>query len=196
MGAKPTGLSAEELENLDWSEILRRLTAFALKRLRSRGSLADAEDLAQEAVTRFLDPKYAGWDRDREPDLLRHLGSILNGVLNNRVRLKSFAAEEPNDEIIVNATDCDEPLPEARVAATEDLNRSISLISARISGDKLVEDILLLSIDGINDASAQSAHLRVSISEIYNARRRLAAHRDAVRRQVSTEAPYVGKRTN
>src|SRR5688572_17081193 len=81
-----TKLSSTFMGSCDWREVARRLTLFAFRRLGSGAQRSDAEELAQEALRRFLDPNYAGWDVAVEPDLLRHLGSIVNGLISNRVK--------------------------------------------------------------------------------------------------------------
>ena len=76
-------------QKLDWADIFGRLVLFAFRRRQLRGvpgSLADAEDLAAEAIRRLFDLNYAPWDPAREPDLLRHLGSTVNGLLSNEMR--------------------------------------------------------------------------------------------------------------
>jgi hypothetical protein len=45
------------------------------------GSLADAKDLADEAMRRLFNSNYAPGDPAREPDILPHLGSTVNGLL-------------------------------------------------------------------------------------------------------------------
>jgi len=57
------------------------------------GSLADAEDIAAEAVRRLLDSDYAGWDPNLEPDILRHLGSTVNGLISNESRAARLRVE-------------------------------------------------------------------------------------------------------
>ena len=55
------------LDGIDWGELFERLCAYGMGKMRLNP--ADAEQVAQEALRRFLDPEYAGWDRQKEPDL-------------------------------------------------------------------------------------------------------------------------------
>jgi hypothetical protein len=180
-----------DLESIDWPDVIRRLTVFAMKRLGSRGSLADAEDLAGQAIRQFLDPDYASWNPEEEPDLLRHLGSILNGVLNNSLRRKALGVERPLDTPEASRVAVEDPSAQRRVIAREQAGRAIRLLSERIVGDDLVESVFLLELDGIDIPSEQAIELDRPVAEIYKARRRLGAHREAVRRQLETESSNV-----
>lgn len=185
-----------DLESIDWPEVIRRLTVFAMKRLGSRGSLADAEDLAAQAIRQFLDPDYASWNAEEEPDLLRHLGSILNGVLNNWLRRKALEVERPLDAPEANRLGSDDPSAQRRIIAREEAARAIRLLSERIVGNELVENVFILELDGIEGASEQAKQLDRPVGEIYKARRLLGTHREAVRRQLETESSNVKKVIN
>ncbi len=127
-----------DLDSIDWPNVFARLTLFAMKRLGSRGSLADAEDLAGEAIGRFIDPEYAAWKPEVEPDLLKHLGSILNGILNNRLRSKALEVERPLDTPGASRLASEEPSAERRMVADQDADRALRLLSERMVGDNLV----------------------------------------------------------
>jgi len=187
-GKGPTPI---DLEKVDWPDVIKRLTVFAMKRLGSRGSLADAEDLAGQAIRQFIDPEYASWDREKEPDLLTHLGSILNGVLNNSLRRKAVEVERPLETPEAGRVAADDPTAQRRIIAREDAARAIRLLSERIKKDDLVESVLLLELDGIDRPSEQATQLDRPIAEVYKARRRLADHREAVRRQLAAESTDV-----
>src|ERR1700733_2425871 len=93
--APPAPESLDSLEAFiaaqDWEEIGRRLTLHAYGRIYKR-SWETAEDIAQEAIARFLDAAYASWDRARHPDLFDCLGHIVNGLAVNHLRKKAFRA--------------------------------------------------------------------------------------------------------
>jgi hypothetical protein len=69
----------------DWGDLSSRLTRYVHVRLR-KGSWETAEEIAQEAITQFLDPAYATWDRERNPDVFDALGSVANGLVQNDFR--------------------------------------------------------------------------------------------------------------
>src|SRR5260370_36736643 len=155
-----------DLESIDWADVFRRLTAFGMRRLGSRGSLTDAEELAIEAIKQFLDPEYASWNPEAEPDLLRHLGSILNDGLNNSVRRKALELERPLDTPEANRVAGDDPSAQRRMIAREEAARAIRLLSERIVGKELVENVLILELDGIDSASEQAKQLDRPVAEI------------------------------
>jgi hypothetical protein len=177
--------------SLDWADIFRRLVLFAFRRRQLRGapgSLADAEDLAAEAIRRLLDSDYAEWDPNREPDLLRHLGSTVNGLISNESRAVRVRVErslsEPSilwsaEQTAVSADKFDE---------VDEFHRALYLLEARVAADELTRKVLSLEGEGITKAATQSAQLNVAIDVIYRARRRLAGHREAVRREMASEA--------
>jgi len=167
-----------------------------MRRLGTRGSLADAADLAGEAIRQFFDPDYASWNPEAEPDLLRHLGSRLNGVLNNWLRRKAREVERPLDTPEANRLAGDDPSAQRRIITREEAARAIRLLSERIVGNELVENILILELDGIDTASEQAKQLDRPVAEIYKARRLLGTHREAVRRQLETESSNVKKIIN
>ena len=78
-------------EGIDWGDMFKRLFAYGTGQMRLNPS--DAEQVAQEAIRRFLDPMYADWDQKKEPSLLLHLGSIFNGVARNMRVKRGFNRE-------------------------------------------------------------------------------------------------------
>ena len=177
--------------SFDWADIFRRLTLFAFRRreLRgSRGSLADAEDLAAEAIRRLLDSEYADWDPNREPDLLRQLGSIVNGLLSNELRNGRMKRVRSLDEPAVFDLAQQATLTEDKVTDGVDRTRVLSLLSIRIENDDVSRRLLILERNGVSKPALQAESLEVPIDVVYKARRRLAAHREAVRQELQSEA--------
>ena len=181
-------------DKLDWADIFRRLTLFAFRRRQLRGvagSLADAEDLAAEAIRRLIDSDFAEWDREREPDLLRHLGSIVNGLLSNEMRAARTKVENSLSDPAVSRSAEQTPAPENGSDDSDESRRVLSLLEARIAGDELAKKILVLEEQGITKAAAQAAHLKKSTAIVYKARRRLARHRKAVERELAAENSHT-----
>jgi hypothetical protein len=189
-------------DSLDWADIFRRLVLFAFRRRQGRGitgSLADAEDIAAEAIRRLLDSDYAGWDPNLEPDLLRHLGSTVNGLISNESRAARLKVERSlSDPSVFRSAE--------RIAAsgdkldeTDECQRALRLLEARVAGDELMKGLLSLENGGVTKPAVQATQLRVSVDVIYKARRRLARHRDAVRRELEgkdSSANGVGRAQN
>ncbi|MDD5308694.1 MAG: hypothetical protein PHU25_15360 [Deltaproteobacteria bacterium] len=177
-------------ESIDWGAASKRLTLFVQRRLGCRGSIDDAQEIAQEAIRRFLDPNYADWDTTKQPDLFLYLGSIANGVIRNRIRHSSTTTEEVTDmtpremQVGISAPDLS---PEHRAASAERARRAIDVLLERLDGDDLGQKILFLVLDGVDAAPEQAARLKVPIGAVYKARHRLNQHRQAVERLLDTE---------
>jgi DNA-directed RNA polymerase specialized sigma24 family protein len=176
------------LETASWDEIARRLSLFARRRLGSRGTMEDAQDLAFEAIRRALDPDYADWDPGAQPSLLRHLGSVVNGLIQNRTRSRALAlasARKPETLDVVG------PSPEDGLSARQQTERALELLSSRLGADAVARSVLALTLDGIDKPRHQAERLGAPVGDIYNARRRLDGHIDAVRAQLRNEEPDV-----
>lgn len=178
-------------DNQDWADIFRRLVLFAYRRRQSRGapgSIADAEDLAAEAIRRLLDSNFADWNRDVEPDLLRHLGSTVNGLLSNELRAAKVKVERSlSDPAINQIAEQSEAAPVRAIEEVDESRRMLSLLEARVAKDNLVGKLLQLEEKGITKPTVQAEHLKVAVAVVYKARRRLARHRAAVRKELAAE---------
>jgi hypothetical protein len=174
-------------DSVDWADIFRRLVLFAFKRRQGRGiagSRADAEDIAAEAIRRLLDSEYAGWDPKLEPDLLRYLGSTVNGLISNESRSARLKVERSlSDPSVFRSAE--------RVTASGDkmeegdeCQRALQLLEVRVADDELMKRLLSLENGGVSKPATQASQLKVSVEVIYRARRRLARHREAVRREL------------
>ena len=89
-----------------------RLTRYAFVLL-GKKSWAIAEEIAQEAIARALDPAYASWDPERHPDLFDFLGSVAGGLAANHRRKAGRARLVPIREDAY-ASGEDEPKDSAR----------------------------------------------------------------------------------
>ena len=180
----------DELERQDWERIGKRLTLYAYRRLRGIGvdDMARAQDLAQEAIGRLFDPDYAGWDRGRQPSLLEHLGSVVNGLVSNLRRKRArrtvpVSLEEGRLSPLVAA----QPGAEARVADAEELARVWAMLQESLRDDELGGRVLELIVEGCERPREQARALSIDVERIYQARRRLrrriAEVRAALRRE-------------
>lgn len=180
----------ELLQGVDWNKVFRRLVVYAHRKLGARASLAQAEDLAADAVQRFFDPKYANWDPEHCPSLDWHLGSIVNGILRNRVRRKSTTHEMPHDltsSPAVLAAVCPDQSPESRSSNGSDARRALELLEHELKGDEYGEGVLLCELDEISEPRDQAEALGVPITTVYKARHRLGQARGAVRDRMRGE---------
>ena len=177
-------------DSLDWADIFRRLVLFAFRRGQLRGaagSLADAEDMAAEAIRRLLDSDYADWDAGREPDLLRYLGSTVNGLISNTSRAARLRVERSlSDPSILQSAERT-MTSSAKNDEVEECQRARLLLDRRVADDELMRGLLALENEGITKPAMQATRLELAISVIYKARRRLTRLREAVRREVASE---------
>jgi hypothetical protein len=179
-------------DGVDWGNIFRRLVLFAFRRRQVRGitgSLADAEDIAAEAVRRLLDSDYAGWDPNLEPDLLRHLGSTVNGLISNESRAARLRVERSLSDPSVFRSAEEMTVSGDKMEETDECQHALRLLEARVADDELVKGLLFLETGGVTKPAMQATQLRVSVDVIYKARRRLARHREEVRRELEGKGP-------
>jgi hypothetical protein len=187
--------SAKEL--LERDERLRKkifLHAYSLTR-----NVADANELAQDGIARAIDPAASPWDPDEQPDLLLHVGSLMNSAMANRRRGEQrhpFSPYEVEEDLRVDPA----PTAEDRLVQEDDisrLERQMHDLRARLAGD----DLALAKIDlmyahpEIDDAASQAAKLGCSVTEIRRANERIAYHAERIRRSAPDPiGPAAGKR--
>jgi hypothetical protein len=108
---------------------------------------ADAEQVAQETLRRFIDPKYAGWDRAKEPSLFRHLGSIFNGVVRDMRTKKGFNRERLSADGV--QPDGDDPAPSQveRTLLADLGRRAVGRMLELSAGKDLVEKVFMLMVE-------------------------------------------------
>ncbi len=172
-----------QLEAINWGRVSLRLTLYAKRRLGKRGTIKDAEDLAMEALTQYLDPGYE-WNRDG--DLKEVLGSIVNGLIQNHFRRHSVRSERSNEKRMMHAKD-HTPSAETRVSNAEEVRTKIDRLLERVADDAVAVSIVWLELDGIDEPREQAQRLKISVQDLYKARRRLKAHTDAINEEVDDQ---------
>ncbi len=93
-------MELEQLEKVDWARTSVRLTSHAYRRLGTGRDWHVAEELAQEAIEQVIDPNYKDFD-PADGSLFKHLGSVVNGLIQNRGRKKAescVTVADPKDE--------------------------------------------------------------------------------------------------
>lgn len=169
-----TKLTEDEL----WKLAFKKLVLWTAKR--HQMNAADAEDTVQEAIRLFL---AAGGVADAaEPKaLLEALGSNVNGIAVNRRRNKAAKAVILTDDggapNLENPQDSEDGIVSDHVA-----RKAISTMLDRVDRDPIVAAILMLEIDGVEDPSDQAKALGRDVRDVYNARRRLKTHTEAVQK--------------
>lgn len=165
-----------------WQLAFKKLVIWTVKR--HRMNAADAEETVQEATRLFL--KAGGTADPANPKaLLEALGSNINGIAVNRRRKKTALAVTLTSD--GESAELDEPDdPEQRILNDDFARRAISTLLERIEEDELATAIVMQMIDGVEDAADQAKALGRRIQDVYNARRRLKTHREAVEKLMET----------
>lgn len=165
-------------ENELWVWAFKRLVLWTVKK--HRMNPADAEETVQEAIRIFL--KAGGTADPADAEGLRFaLGSHINGIVANRRRKKADLAVQLTED--GSESEPDHPSdPEARIVGADTARKAISLLLDRANDDSVVSDIIVHTTEGVEDPADQAKAIGCSTLEVYNGRRRLKAHADAVRK--------------
>jgi DNA-directed RNA polymerase specialized sigma24 family protein len=160
-----------------WKVTFKRLVAWTARR--HRMTPADAEDIVQDAIRLFL--KAGGQPDPADPKgLFYALGSNVNGIMVNKRRNKVDRAVSLMGD--VTEAELGDPDTEARIADAQVARKAVSAVFDRVSGDELASQVMMLQSEGMDDAASQAKHLGVNVTEVYNARRRLKGHVEAIQK--------------
>ena len=172
----------DEIERHDWHLLSRRLTDYARWMLGWNATAADAEEIAQQAITTVLDPGYRAWDPARE-DLMWHLQSNVNGIISNRRTKKSLSMERLRD---LQPETSDERFRQANpdVQRIEDRNVLEALHDhAAACGDDVAQHVVMDALSGDFDAGRLAERLKVPVQKVYDARQRLKRYLRLIHRE-------------
>jgi len=175
-----TAPTEDSLEGQDWDRIIKRLTAFAKRRLGYRARLEDAKDIAMKAISQVFDPEYRAWD-PQTCTLLEHLRSEVNGIVSNSRRTRSrseerfFDAPEGGDSLESEDRTID------RIGSSQILNEVLDIASQR--SDENAQLVLMEAVDGAIAPKDAAAKLNMPIGRVNEARRRLRDYYKAVLRR-------------
>ncbi len=179
-------LSTEAVNSVDWQDVYLRLTLYAHGRLFDT-SEGLPESLANEAITTLFDPvSTVQWDYESDPSPLRVLGSIINGLVRNRVRKKALTEETLSDDVHSETGYAEgyAPSQQDRLIAVDLRRKILSRVLDLSDGNDLVQEITMLAEDGIIDAADQAERLGVSALHIYEARRHFHKHIETARTEL------------
>jgi DNA-directed RNA polymerase specialized sigma24 family protein len=182
--SKPSDIEAL-LQAQDWSAIHLRLVAYTRRRLRGN-SIETSKEIVQEALTRLWDSNYTAWNPVEQPDLVRHLGSVVNGLIRNH---HSSAAERTTVSTFSTNGVPEAPLEgPARHRVDGDVDRTIEgrrvvdrLLTHLADKEKILTDLLMLFSTGTDKAADQAVELGIPVAVVYSARRRFDAELKVVR---------------
>jgi DNA-directed RNA polymerase specialized sigma24 family protein len=135
----------------------------------------EAEDIAQEALSRAIDPERSPWRREAQPNFVYHVINVAREVLKER-RAKWKVRNDPRHVSAEAEALRTAPLrADARVAARDGHERD----SARRAGLRAQLEGLPLRVfelyeRDVTSPAEQANLLRATIKDIYEARRRVA----------------------
>ena len=148
-------------------------------------SKAEAEDVAQIAVTKFLAGEW-NWDQQKSPDVLVFLaGMVRSGLRDERARARR-KHEFPSGEI----DDAPDASPAAKaIDAERDARHTTAFdrLAADVADDPLAAAVVRLVEEGVDKPAAQAARLRCGVQEIYDANDRIRRHLRRIAREVAAE---------
>lgn len=170
-------MSEDEL----WGLTFRRLVAWTM---RKHGlPHADAEEMVEEAIVQFLNSGSVTPSDPRE--LLQALGSRINGIAVNRRRKKALHAVMLTADGSPAELD-DPPDPEKVIASDDVARKAVSTLLERVAGDDVVSSIIMCMVEGVEEPTAQAKAMSLDVREVYNAKRRLKTHVEAVKKLMET----------
>lgn len=172
----------EEIQRHDWNDVSRRLTAYARWRLGWNANIADAEEIAQEALRIVLDPDFREFDPAKE-DMMWHLQSNVNGIINNR-RVKKALANEQLHDFTRESSDDRFQKASPGVKRVQD-HRLLEILHdhAEALGDVHAQCVVMSALSGDFDDAETAKKLGVPKQKVYDARQRLKRYLAAILRE-------------
>jgi DNA-directed RNA polymerase specialized sigma24 family protein len=181
----------DALEAVDWADASARLTATARRMMGQRGNLADAKDLAQEAMSRVFDPDYKAWN-PHEKTIQEHLASVVWGLLCNRHANKGENSTDALDSVEHKKLPPDPRSLERELEMRQIKERVFAGLRERFAGRKLERELVELFEEGVDLPREQVQELGLPYAKVYRARSRVM---DEARRILASldEAPSSPK---
>jgi hypothetical protein len=109
----------------------------------------------------------------------------VNGLLSNEMRAARVKLELSLSVPSVLESAEQTAAADAHPDAVDDYHHAMSLLEARIANDEIASQLLSLEEEGVTKPALQAAQLKLEVAAIYAARRRLARHCQAVRRELN-----------
>lgn len=155
------------LRDAEWGPLHARLVKFALWRTKNQ---ARAEDLAQYAIARVLDPDFRAWD-PRKKALHHFLMGLVNDELSNKRKRKhleiAMASEEKATsaeraaEIAASKVAVDAPSPEGALVSHDMKARKLALLRKRLEAKD--DALALRALEFFEQGSDRPAELALAL---------------------------------
>lgn len=207
--ATPLVNPLDDMSDAEVTELVEYLTDYALRKMRklfwrgvrfsgpraARGQLSAAggispEDLAVEAIERFLDGRRA-WDQEEAPDFRRFLRGAIDSMVSHLVKsaencatreapvAAAAASGKPSPDSQVPARGLDAETPVELCLDREWRERFRAAVAKEIEGDPLLSDLLQCFGAGLSPAETAEM-LDIPVQDVYNAQKRLGRKLDKV----------------
>lgn len=160
-----------DLEDMPWSEIVPRLTLFAVRLLKKKGKdgfVPLAPDYAHTAIERVLEGNRR-WNKQKNPDFFLFLTSVVSSLVSHeeiRSRRQSPLDDVPEEKFSTDPFDTAD-----KVLENVEVRKFLSFV--RDQDRELHQFAVLIWLKGETDIEKQANQLRVSQDEIPRLRRRL-----------------------
>lgn len=187
------------IEEVDWESITLKLTRYAILKIKRLSwkherlpmGLTD-EDMAQEAIANLFEGK-RNWDRAKYPDLYWYLKSVIDSKVSKLYKLKEYKLTQPfpttregqeveelldiADPSDDNATYLMQPILDPNETLLEKEKKGndeviVNTFFEAIKGDKDLERLLSLFMDGYTKPSEIAEQMGIKAKEIYNLQKR------------------------
>jgi hypothetical protein len=185
VGDRKAGAEAAGRLLTEDKRLRKRVLAYAYKLTHH---VADAKDLAQQAMARASDPERSPWDPDKQPSLLDHIGSLMNSdVANKRRGDKRHPTTPYEDEVSSRLA----PSALDRMIGDEEVDRYrrwMAMLRTRLAGDDVALGKIDLMYQGTDGAAEQADILKCTIDDIYLANRRIAYQVELVKKEAAASS--------
>ncbi len=176
----------DRLEATDWGDATAKLVA-AVHRMLGRKSLAEAKDIAQDAIVQVLDPDYKDWDPSAN-ELLDHLASVAWGIVHNRRRTAKTRATVPLPDPEERRVREDPRSLEQSIATREIGDAVFLALRERFREKPLERAIVELFAEGIDLPRDQVSRVGEPYMTVYRARGRVMDEARRVLAQLEEDA--------
>jgi DNA-directed RNA polymerase specialized sigma24 family protein len=162
------------LDRQNWGEIHRRLVDFAEGRSGGKRKNAQAKDLVQSAILRVYSSE-SKWDPEKEPELLRHLMTVVNTVRWNELTrhevVKTVSTTNRKAQRAAEQVADPAAFSESSAAESDLCARRVTLLRERMADDPNVLQYLDCLAAG-NESAADICEATDWSKETHNAVRR------------------------
>lgn len=142
----------------------------------------EPEDIVQEAIVDLLDGTRK-WNHVKTPDLLPDLLTYLKSVVDSKIsNLYSTKEYKITQSIQTNKNSADinnflnnHQIDGVNVNVEDTLieKETQNLILETVKGDKKLEDLLLLIMEGYTKPAEIAQHMKIDVKDVYNLKKRL-----------------------